>query len=97
MKPSRRLLTLVMIALLGLMLLLYAGHGAHHGHHHHHQECAICRVMDGWFSLLKGANLSPAAASIRLAALLIALAMGASPSAPRQDITPVTLKVKMTS
>jgi hypothetical protein len=96
-------MTFVLCGLLGLMLLLYAGHAAHHSHahphdHHHiHQECTVCRVMDGWFSLLKGAVSAGASSWIPLAIVLMSLFLGGSSFALRQDVTPVTLKVKMTS
>jgi hypothetical protein len=96
MAKHRRLATLLIISLLGLMLLLFASHTAHHGHHPHH-DCAVCRVMDGWFSLLKRAAISYLSVGLILSALLLSLSLGAPSAAPRQGITPVTLKVKITS
>lgn len=99
MTGKRRLITLVICSLLGLMLLLYAGHAAQHRHDHSHvhQGCEACRVMDGWFSMLRGAAGADQPAEPALAAMILALALGAVSFALRQDITPVTLKVKISS
>lgn len=94
MRKFRRLITLLMISLLGLMLLCFAGHMAHHGHH---PGCAVCGVMDGWFSLLRRAAAGKLSAGLTLCAPLLSLALGAASAVPRQGITPVTLKVKMTN
>ena len=98
MTRFRRPLTILLCAFMGLMLLLYAGHaGRHAPGQHTHPECAVCQVMDGWFSLLKKVFAAISAQAFAISILIAALARPAIFTILRQDITPVTLKVKITS
>ena len=97
MTGARRELLLLFIAMLAMMLLFFALHGAVHAHPHHHEDCGVCRVMDGWFSLLRRIFRGASAAAPALGSAAFSIAWGVFPARLPRPVTPVSLKVKITS
>ncbi len=103
MTRKSRLLILLLCALLALMLSLHALHAAHHlhghshDHDHAHANCTVCSILEGWLSLLRRVLSQPGALAGALILILTALAMTATVPALLPHITPVSLKVKITS
>lgn len=96
---NKRLLALLVAALICLMLLGAAGHAVHHlGHGHACAECPACAQIAHWGSLLRRA------AAIWLLLLICFAAVLRRAAAPGEAgwlmlpvPTPVTLRVKMTN